>query len=167
MMSGILCRAIYSAAGMYAAWLTAETFDGIRLGLIGLEHGQQLRNGEQILNALGEVQQLQLPPLTAHRSIRADDFTQARAIDVGHAFEVEQQLLLVLLDERIDLVLQELVAFSERHLPLEVQYRHPVDDPFVDLHRRSPSVNWPGESRRRSHPSLVRPQGPPFSAPLR
>ena len=46
-MSGILCRAIYSAAGMYAAWLTAEALDGIRLGLVRLEHGQQLRDGEQ------------------------------------------------------------------------------------------------------------------------
>src|SRR4026207_1909165 len=147
MMSGILCRAIYSAAGMYAAWLTAETFDGIRLGLIGLEHGQQLRNGEQILNALGEVQQLQLPPLTAHRSIRADDFTQARAIDVGHAFEVEQQLLLVLLDERIDLFLQKLGALSERNLPLEIQNRHPTDDPLVDLqHRRSSKSDCAGGS---------------------
>ena len=60
------------------------------------------------------------------------------AVDVRHAFEVEQQLLAILLDERVDLVLQKLVAFAERHLALQVENRHPVDDSFLDLHRRSP-----------------------------
>src|SRR5262245_47476653 len=163
MMSGILCRAIYSAAGMCAAWLTAETFDGIRLGLIGLEHGQQLRNGEQILNTLGEVQQLQLPSLAAHRGIRADDFTQARAIDVGHAFEVQQQLLLVFLDERIDLFLQKLVALAERNLSFEIQNRHPIDDPLVDLqHRRSSKVRprWRVRPGPRRWPDVQPPEAP-------
>src|SRR5262249_36227822 len=36
---------------------------------------------------------------------------------------------------RIDLVLEELVALAERHLALQVENRHPVDDSFVDLHR--------------------------------
>jgi hypothetical protein len=123
---------------MCAAWRPGETLDRIRLGVVRLEHGQQFRDGEQILNALREVQQLELPPLPAHRGICADDFAQARAIDVGDAFEVQHQLFLVLLDERVDLVLQELVAFSEGHLALEVQNRHIVDDSFVDLHRRFP-----------------------------
>jgi hypothetical protein len=126
---------------MYAAWLTAETLDRVRLGLVRFENGQQLRDGEQILNALREVQQLELSSLAAHRGIRADNFTQARAIDVGHAFKVEQQLLLVFLDERIDLLLQKLVALSERNLPFEIQNRHAVDDPLVDLQHRRSSKN--------------------------
>src|SRR3954452_24251200 len=123
---------------MYAAWLAAEALDGIRLGVVRLEHGQQLRDGEQVLNAFRQIEELELPSLTAHRGIRANDFTQTRAIDVGDAFEVEQQLLLILLDERIDLFFQKLVAFSERNLPFEIQNRHAADDPLTDLqHRRS------------------------------
>jgi hypothetical protein len=123
---------------MYAAWLTSEALDGIRLGVVRLEHGQQLRDGEQILNAFREVEKLELPSLTAHRGVRADDFTQTRAIDVGNTFEVEQQLFLILLDERIDLFFQKLVAFSERNLSFEIQNRHTTDDPLADLqHRRS------------------------------
>src|SRR5436853_5726574 len=108
---------------MYAAWLTAEALDGIRLGVVRLEHGQQLRDREQILNAFREVEKLELPALTAHRGVRADDFTQARAIDVGNTFEVEQQLFLILLDKRVDLFFQKLVAFSERNLSFEIQNR--------------------------------------------
>src|SRR4051794_18419633 len=123
---------------MYAAWLAAEALDGIRLGVVRLEHGQQLRDGEQVLNAFRQIEELELPSLTAHRGIRADDFTQTRAIDVGDAFEVEQQLLLILLDERIDLFFQKLVAFSERNLSFEIQNRHTTYDPLVDVqHRRS------------------------------
>src|SRR3954471_1864995 len=115
---------------MYAAWLTAEALDGIRLGVVRLEHGQQLRDGEQILNAFRVVEKLEVPSLTARRGVRADDFTQARAIDVGNAFEVEQQLFLILLDERIDLFFQKLVAFAERNLSFEIQNRHTTDDPL-------------------------------------
>ena len=74
------------------------------------------------------------------------------AVDVGNAFEVEQQLLPILLDERVDLVLQELVAFAERHLPLQVQNRHSVDDSFVDVHRRSLQAR----PRRRDRPGTRR-----------
>src|SRR5687767_2999455 len=109
MKSGSVCRAILSAAGdrLGARWLADEALDGVGLGLVSLEHRQQLGDGEQILNPLGQVQELQLAPLPADRRVGADDLTQPRAVDVRHALEVEQQLLTILLNERIDLVLQK------------------------------------------------------------
>jgi hypothetical protein len=102
---------------------------------VALEHGQQLRDGQQILNSLRQVQQLELAPLTADGCVGPDDFAEARAVDVGHTLEIEEQLLAVLLDQRVDLVLEQLVAFAERHFALQVENRHSVDDSFVDLHR--------------------------------
>ena len=67
---------------MCAAWLTAETFDGIRLGLVGLEHGQQLRNGEQILNALRRQFQREYEVYTAASAEEAYSLLAASPIQV-------------------------------------------------------------------------------------
>jgi hypothetical protein len=54
-----------------------------------------------------------------------------------------------LLDERVDLILQGLVALAERNLALQVENRHFVDDPFLDLHARL--LNIAARGRRRNH----------------
>src|SRR5206468_8856396 len=41
--------------------------------VVSLEHGQQLRNGQEILNPFGQVEQLQPAPLAADGRIRAHD----------------------------------------------------------------------------------------------
>src|SRR4051812_5931470 len=66
MRSEMVSRAILSAAG----WrLTAEALDRVRFVLVGLEDGQELGDRQQVLDALGEVQQLELPALTAHGGV--------------------------------------------------------------------------------------------------
>ena len=58
-------RAILSAAGtrgLCPALSAREAADGFLLGLVSLEHSEELRDGEQVLNPLRQVQQLSLPP---------------------------------------------------------------------------------------------------------
>src|SRR4029453_8547934 len=96
MKSGTVWRAILSAAGD-RRWLTRGALGGGGLGLVGLEYRQQLRDGEQVLNPLRQIQELQLAPLPADRRVRADDLAEARAVDVRHAFRVEKQFLAIVL----------------------------------------------------------------------
>ena len=72
--------------------LGGEAADGVRLSLVGLEHGQELRDREQVRDALRQVQQLELTALPGHRCVRSDDRPEAGAVDIGHFCEVEQQL---------------------------------------------------------------------------
>src|SRR6266540_3100911 len=128
------------------------TLDGFRLRVVSIEHGQQLRDRQEILDPLRQVEELELPPLPADGCVGAHDFAEARAVDIGDVLEVQEQLLLVLLEEGIDLVLEELVALAERHLALQIENRHSVDDPFLDLHNeRASSPTF----RRQKRPASV------------
>ena len=146
---------------MCAAWLAAETLDGIRLGLIRLEHGQQLRDGEQILNALREVQQFELSPLPAHRGVRTDNFPEAGAIDVGDAFEVEQQFLPVLLDERLILSFRSLSPSPSVILPLRSRIVTPLTTrSSICIAASSKSDRAGGSVSPRRWPDVQPPEAP-------
>src|SRR4026209_2363474 len=111
--------------GPYADLLV--TLDGFRFRGVSVEHRQQLRDRQEILAPLRPVGPLELAPLTADRRVGAHDFAEARAVDIGHVLEVQEQLLLVLLEEGIDLLLEKLIALAKRHLALQVENRHSVD----------------------------------------
>ena len=78
--------------------------------------------------------------MPADRGVGADDFAEARAIDVGHAGQVEDDFLVTLVDETVDLVLEQLVAFAQGYLPLQVQHHYVAHHPFVDLHGNTPDI---------------------------
>src|ERR1051326_8956902 len=96
-----------------------KTADRVRLVVVCLEHRQELRDRKEIGDPLSQVQQPEASALAADRRIGADDLIVAVAVDVRHVREVEDDLPTALHHEAVDLVLQELVAFAERHLALE------------------------------------------------
>src|SRR5438445_10115332 len=89
-----------------------KTPDRFVLRFERLEHGQKLRDRQEIRDALGQVEQLEAAALAADCRIRADHFAEARAIYVRHVGEIEDDLLVALVDEAVDLVLQQLVALA-------------------------------------------------------
>ena len=56
---------------------------------------------------------LRLPPWRLTGRIGADDFAEARAVDVRNIGEVQDDFLLPLVDEAVDLVLEQLIAFAQ------------------------------------------------------
>src|ERR1051326_7114231 len=54
----------------------SEALDRLGLGVEGLEHRQQLRDREQVRDALGQVQELEVPALPAHGRVGPNDFSQ-------------------------------------------------------------------------------------------
>src|SRR5215204_946703 len=79
-----------------------EAADRFLLRVVRLEASAPFGDGQQILNPIGQVEQRQRAPLAADGSGGPLDFAEARAVAVGRPFEIEQQLLTGLLDERID-----------------------------------------------------------------
>src|SRR5690606_4282256 len=121
-----------------------EALERVGFGLERLEHRQQLGDREEIGDALRQIDQLEAAPLAAHRGVGAHDLAETRAVDVRHALQVQKELLLPLMDQGVDLVLQQLVAFAQRHLALQVEHGDVANDAFLDHHGSSPP---PAEKR--------------------
>src|SRR5579871_2228378 len=83
-----------TAAGTGPPARLAETLERVGLGLEGLEDRQELRDHQEVGDALGQVDELELPALVLHRGEGPDDFAQARAIDVGNVGEIQQDAFL-------------------------------------------------------------------------
>jgi hypothetical protein len=88
-------RGQHSTPARHVSRFLAEA-DLLREGLHGrgfvvfhVEDGVELGNLQQIVNFLGEVQQLQLAALVLGGGERADEFADAGAVDLIHVAEVQ------------------------------------------------------------------------------
>src|SRR6478672_10846032 len=129
-------RTLKSAMGVRSAQSRAsrldfggrrEALDRLALGVEGLEHREQLRDREQVRDALGQVQELEVPALAAHGRVGPNDFSQACAVHVRHVGEVQKELTAALIEQAVHLVLQQLVALSEGDFPLEIEHYYVAD----------------------------------------
>jgi len=97
-----------------------ETADcGALIGL-NVEDRKQPRDLDQIVYALGQVDQLQFAARIANGRVGANKFADARAIDVIHIGEIEQNLSSAAIDELANHLAQCGAAFTERDFPTEV-----------------------------------------------
>src|SRR6185295_6518440 len=100
----------------------------------GFEHGQQLRDRQQIRDPFGQIEQLEAAALPADGGVGANDFAKPRAVDVRDVSEIQHDFLMALIDEAVDLVLEQFVALTQGDLALQVEYHHVADGSFLDLH---------------------------------
>src|SRR5439155_8182017 len=110
--------------------------------------GQKLGDREQIGDALRQVQQLEAAALAADSRVSADDFSEARAVYVGNVGEIQEDLAVSLVDETVDLVFQQFIAFPEGDFSLEVEHHNVADGSFLDVHGLR---SRPCESRSLTH----------------
>src|SRR5436190_7321480 len=111
-----------------------KTPDRVVLRVVGLEDGQQFRDGQQIGDALGQVQQFQAAALPAHRRVGANDLAEPRAVDIRNGGEVEDNFLVTLVDQAVHFVLEKLIALAEGDLASQVQDHDFADGTLLDLH---------------------------------
>jgi hypothetical protein len=112
--------------------------DGLSLRLVSLEHRQQLRDRQQIFDALRQVEQLEATTLAAYCRVGPHYFAETRAVDVRHPFEIQQQLLAARREQAVDLVLQQLITLAEGHLALQVENGDLVHRALGDFHAPCP-----------------------------
>ena len=97
-----------------------EAAHGIRFGAEGFEHRHKFRDDEQIVDALGQVQQLQGSTLPADRRERAHDLANPRAVDVRHVAQIEEEVLASLVQQAVNLVFEQRIAIAERQFAFQI-----------------------------------------------
>src|SRR5215472_2379990 len=101
------------AAGSQELGELFERFDRLALVVLDVEDGVELGDLEQVVNFLGEVEQLELAALVANGSERADQLADTGAVDVGHVAEVEQDFLLAFGNQVFHRFTQDHAAFAQ------------------------------------------------------
>src|ERR1700760_4061109 len=93
--------------------LLGERGDGGCFVVLNIKDGVKLGDLEQVMNLLGEVQQLQFAALVADCGVGADQLTDARAVDVVDVAEVQQNKLCTLREQVTGGVAELNTAFAE------------------------------------------------------
>src|SRR5712692_2364816 len=101
-----------------------ETADGSVL--VGVDFKQCVNPGdlEQIVNLLGDVDQLQLAALLVDCGIAADQLADAEAVDEVHPGHIHQELFVALVNQDVQSVAERGAACSESELPAGVNHGH-------------------------------------------
>src|SRR5260370_6852841 len=94
-----------------------EGLDRRRLVISYVENRIELSDLQQIVDLLGQVQQLQFATLVFHRGVGADQFADARAVNVVDVAQVEQDLLLTLREQVLYCVSQYYTASAQSDPP--------------------------------------------------
>src|SRR4030095_2228258 len=114
-----------------------EAANRISLVVVGLEHCEQLGDGQQIRNPLGQAEELEAAALTTDRREGTNNFSQAGAVDVRNVRQIQDELFSTLQHQAVDLVLESLVSLAQSHLAFEVQDGYITGGSFLDLHSSS------------------------------
>src|SRR5580698_10673369 len=94
-----------------------------------VEDGEEARDLQNVVNALGEMQQLEFAAGATHGGEPANQFADAGAIDVVDVGEIEDDFFLAAIGHLADGFAQGGAAFAERNFAAEVDNRHFADLP--------------------------------------
>ena len=92
-----------------------------------VEDGIKLRNLQQIMHLLRQVEQFELATLIADRRKGAHQLSDAGAVDISNVTEIQQNLLFAFAKQLADLVAQHDAAFPERDTSAEIHDGHAVN----------------------------------------
>jgi hypothetical protein len=87
--------------------------DGCGFVVLHVKYCVELRDLEQVMDLLGQVQQLELAAFFANGGESADQFSNAGAVNVGDVAKVEKDLLFALAEDLANDVAQNHAAFAE------------------------------------------------------
>src|SRR5579872_834485 len=111
-----------------------ERLDRRGFVVLHIEHGIQLRDLKQIVHLLSEVQQLQFAALVLGRGERADQFANARAVDVIHIGQIQDNLLVAFAEQVAHCIAKNDAAFAQRDAPAAVYNCDSIHLPTTNLH---------------------------------
>lgn len=132
---------------------------GERLGFVveTLENAVELRDNEEIPHWPGHEHELYLTAMAGQCTVAPHDFTQPSGVDVVAATHIQQDLFLLLVEQAVDLVFQELIAFTESDSALNVQDGHVADGAFINVHVVSLAQNGQIRTNSQKAYNSVRP----------
>jgi len=91
---------------------------------LNVEDGVEPRDLEDVVDALGQVQEFQLAAGGADSGESADQFADAGAVDIVHVGEIQQDLLFSRGDQFLDGVAEGRASFTESDSTTEIDDRY-------------------------------------------
>src|SRR6185369_7590214 len=110
-----------------------KTLQCFRFVLVRIEHCQQFRNHQQILNSIRQVQQLELPALASDRRIAGNQLADTSRVDVFDARKIEQKILLPATSKLPDGVAQGNTAVADSHFTTQIENGDVSRLPFIHI----------------------------------
>jgi hypothetical protein len=114
-----------------------KSVEGFNRGLLvvfDVENRVQLGDLQQIVNFLGQVEQLQLATLVAYRGESANQFADPGAIDVVHIAQIKQDPLLALRQQILNGIFQNYTALAQGDAPAAIHDRDAIHLTSTGLH---------------------------------
>jgi len=107
-----------------------------------VEDGVELGDVEDIVNFLGEVEELEFSASVAHAGITADKSSDAGRVDVVDAGEIEDDFLFVLRDEVFDSVAEDFDFVAENDAAAHVENGDVRDFASFDIEGHGATAGW-------------------------
>src|ERR1039457_5604458 len=114
--------------------LFGERLDSVGFVFLHVEHRVQLGDLQQVVHLLGEMQQLEFATLALHGGKRADQFANARTVDIADVAQVQQDMLGTLAENVLDGVAQYHAAFAQSNSPAQVNDGYAIHLPGACFH---------------------------------
>src|SRR6185369_13363545 len=123
MVTSPACRSFTSSSAMAFSVqiFLLEAVECLGFALVNVEDSQELRNRQQVLKFLGEIEQLELASFFADSRITGNQFANAAGIDVTHTSKVQQNSLFTLFEQSPDRSATRDTAFTDSYLSAHVK----------------------------------------------
>src|SRR5205085_10475855 len=93
---------------------------GVSLVFVNVEDGIKLGDLQQILDAMSQIQQLQMPAAIGNSGIGRHELSDSRAVDIRYVFQVQEYVLVAILYQITKGVAQGARTFAQRDPPRHV-----------------------------------------------
>src|SRR5579884_3079027 len=123
-----------TVSGWIVVQLSRERLDCGGLVIPDIEHGVQLRDLQEVVNFLGKVQQFQFAATIANAGEGAYQFTDARAVDISHIGQVQQDFLVSLAYQVANDIAEHRAAFAECNTATQIHDGDTIDLSGAGLH---------------------------------
>src|SRR5215469_11345234 len=111
-----------------------ERLDGGGFVVFHVEDGIELGDLQQIVDLLGQVQQLEFATLVLGGGKGADQLADSGAVDIVHIGQIQHDLLIAFRQQVAHRVAKDDTAFAERDAAAAIDDGHPIDLPCTNLH---------------------------------
>src|SRR6185369_962132 len=135
MVTSPACRSFTSSSAMAFSVqiFLLEAVECLGFAFVHVEDSQELRDCQQVLKFLGEIEQLELSVFFTDGSVAGNQLADAARIDVAHTRKVQQNALLAFFEQTPDRGAQCHAALADGYLSAHIENGHVSGLTLVDI----------------------------------
>src|SRR5215213_9171808 len=140
MVTSPACRSFTSSSAMtfsvqrdLTRALLLEAVECLGFAFVNVEDSQELRDRQQVLKFLGEIEQLELSTFFVDGSVTGNKLADAARINVSHPSKVKKNALLAFFEQTPDGGAQRHASLADRYLSAHVKNRDISGLTLVDI----------------------------------